>query len=176
MNAGDELPRVPIALAVLLLVASVPAVADRSTVHIEDDDTLLLGDPTGQADVHVREQLLGQEVEAGTHKGYTFEVEPADNRLEIDLRYDPGQVTPMGPCLKANDLDMEVEGPGFHRSYPGCDGGGVTVLANGVPTGTYTVRVDAERGSTVCVPDEVFSPCSSPGIEYSMEIRVWSLG
>lgn len=176
MHAGETLPRAPIAVALLLLVTSVPAIADRSTVHIEDDDALFVGDPTGQADVRARDEVLGKEVEAGTFKEYIFPVEPVDNRLEIDLRYDPGVVTPFGPCLKANDLDLEVQGPGFERSYPGCDGGDLTVLADGVPTGAYTVRVDADRGSTVCVPDDTSSPCSSAGVEYRMEIRVYSLG
>jgi hypothetical protein len=176
MALWDGVSWLPVALAVGVLVASVPAIADRATVHIEDEEVLLVGDPTGQADVDVDQDVQGQQVQVGTAKEYAFPVNASANRLEIDLDYDPGELALAGPCLKVNDLDLYVEGPGWSRSYPGCDDGAITLLDQDVPTGDYTVRVEADRGSTVCIPDDPSNPCSSPGIEYRLEIQVWSRG
>lgn len=165
----------PIVLAVGLLAASAPTVADGVAVSVRDEDTLLVGDPSDELDARVDQRAAGQDVEAGTYKEYEVPVEPVTNRLAIDLRYDTGPIATTGPCLKANDLDLTVEGPGFQRVYDGCDGGHLTVLADDVPTGEYTVRVDADQGSTVCVPGELSTSCSSPGVEYLLEVTVWDV-
>lgn len=175
MAVGDTWPWVPAVIA-LLLVAPAPAMADQVVFRFQDEGALLVGDPTGQAEVHTQQRVLGQDVDVGTHKAYTFAVEPADNRLEIDLTYDAGDVGIGGPCLKANDLDLYVEGPeGWSRAYPGCDAGEIRVVDDHVPPGEYTLQIEAERGSTVCVPDDP-SPCTLPGVEYRLALTVWSIG
>lgn len=173
MYLGPRSTWLPIVLAVAV-ATSLPAVADEVAESVRDDDVLLVGDPSGQADVHVEQSALGQDVDAGTAKTYDVPVEPPTNRLEIELRYDTGPIATTGPCLKANDLDLFVDGPGFERVYNGCDTGHVTVLADDVPTGNYTVRVEAKQGSTACVPNE-FSRCDSPGVEYRLDVTVWDV-
>lgn len=167
----------PWVLAVIAagLIAPASAMADEAALRFQDEDALLVGDPSGEAAVHTDHAILGQEVDAGTYKDYSFPVDPSANRLEVDLSYDTGDVGVGGPCLKANDLDLFVEGPGWSRSYPGCDGGEITILDHHVPTGSYTVRVEADQGSTVCIPDDV-SACTLPGVEYRLRITVWRLG
>lgn len=168
MVVGEGCDRVPIALAVILLVTSIPAVADETTTHIQDEDELLVGDPTGEAGFRL--DVFSSAASAGTYKEYTFPIEHAENRLAIDLVYDVGAITPMGPCLKAHDLDLYGEGPSWQRSYSGCDSGELSVVDEDVPVGDYTVRVEAEQGSTLCVPDPP-SSCSG-AVEYYLEIHV----
>lgn len=167
----------PWVLAVIAagLLAPAPALADEAALRFQDEDALLVGDPSGFAAVHTDQVVAGQEVDVGTYKEYSFPVDPPANRLEIDLAYDAGDVGVGGPCLKANDLDLFVEGPGWSRSYPGCDGGGISILAHDVPTGPYTLRVEADQGSTVCIPDDP-SSCALPGAEYRLTVTVWQLG
>ncbi|PSG96838.1 hypothetical protein BRD56_08650 [Thermoplasmatales archaeon SW_10_69_26] len=159
----------------VLVAASIPAVADRTTVNVQDEDALFVGDPSGVVDARVDQTLLGQDVDAGTFKAYEVPVEPASNRLEIDLRYNTGPVASTGPCPKANDLDLRIDGPGFERVYDGCDDGHVTLLAPDVPTGNYTVTVEAEQGSTICLPFALAPGCDHPQIEYRLDLVVWQV-
>jgi len=170
MAVGAPKPWTHIALAGLLLAVAVPVAADRPTATIEDEDAVLVGDPTGLAAI-----TAGEDVEVGTQAVYQVPVEPADNRLEIDLTYDAGELTFAGPCLRANDLDLVVEGPGWGRTYDGCDDGHISLIAEDIPTGEYTVRVEAEQGSTLCVPLGSPTGCSDDRVDYRIEIRVWEV-
>lgn len=171
---GWRVPWISFALAVALVLTAAPALADEPSVRIEDRDALLVGDPIGVADLRLDQTPAGQG-DLGTYKEYTFAIDASQNRLEIDLRYDAGEIASTGPCLKLNDLDLYVEGPGWQRAYPGCDGGSITVLADDVPAGNYTVRVEASQGSTVCLP-VAFGACTEPGIAYRFELEAWDAG
>lgn len=159
-----------------MVLSSVPALADDLTVHIRDRDALLVGEPTDTTDAHVDTKTPVAPVDVGTAKSYTFTIQSPNNRLEIDLEYDNGAGTPSGPCLRANDLDLYVDGPGdWQTNYPGCDSGKLTFLESAVPAGDYEVRVDADHGTTSCVPEEPSNPCTAPAVEYELLIQVWDL-
>lgn len=172
---GAPRPWAAIAIALGLLATSFPALADQMTVHMHDEDAVLVGEPSDEVHARAQQDLPATSVGAGTFKEYRFTVDAADNRLDVDLSYDPGRFLAVGPCLKANDLDLFVEGPGWKRSYPGCDGGELIVLAEHVPPGDYTVRIEADRGSTLCL-DPGASGCAPGELHYELEIRVWDRG
>lgn len=167
---------IPLVVSLSLLAASLPALGDRLRVHIQDEDALLVGEPTDTVDVHLDQTGDTPGSDAGTHKTYDFHVPVSHNRMEVELRYDPGVASPQGPCVPANDLDLYIDGPGnWERAYPGCDDGRISAVGNDVPPGDYTVRVDARQGATVCVPDDTAEPCTAPGVEYAFELMVYDL-
>lgn len=163
-----------IVLAVIAVLLASPVLADTKTVHIQDEDVLLVGDPTDSAHFEVGLGLVHLSGVA-TEKTYTFEVRSPDNRLEIDLEYDQGPTLTPGPCLRVTDLDLYVTGPdGFQIDRTHCDRGQITILGDDVPTGSYEVQVDADHGATACLPSGN-ADCDATRPAYRFEAVVWDL-
>lgn len=173
---GKGLRWVSIALVVALVSVASPVLGDRLIVHERDENATLVADPTGSEDFRIEQTGPANLTPIGNYIEYEFQIEAPDNRLELDLVYDPGPVAIQGRCLYTTDLDLYIEGPeDWQRAYPGCDGGSITVFGSAIPVGNYTVRVEAEEGTTMCLPSPGDLSCTAPDVDYLFEVKAWDL-